>query len=928
MEGKRGKLGRKGRTFRSQFSQIKGGRVEGLLIHSSGVSSLQDEDQSVEEVITYSLGKHNRWLLPEVIKTGCVSSGNDEELVLVERYANASHRKPTRADCISVFNSKNGTLRKPRRKLAHTKDLLRDDEKIKSRFEVTYPNLSGSWSIRPKKPFRHHGKRKKNNYNYSSTSDCLLEDYDDEVVETDFDSEFEEDFGEQLDRSSSLGLDMLMRNSSSVPQTHYGKEMSSLNKNWRDKQIEPEQTKRHFLVNDGTEMHQRHLEYLEEIKAGSSLLDSREEQIQSNKNIRNPEVGKKRRRRARNPALSSVAGSKVANESVLQLKTCSDPVECPNPDIDDGIVLMMRKHEIIPETLAQQWHHMYKEGSSYPRTFSLNLTSLIPLSTGDEVFVAFRVLGDHERCHSGEIKAVLNMAVYRDGMDDYNKTVSDLISQISMMQSDQKIWTIQEITDLAISFHLELAKNKTVKVHCKEPRKPRLSLDVFQDLCGWTSKAFSSHTAKYQVKKCLSEVTGHPEMSTAAIPLDSNFVMMEFCGICFQEVKDREHDGTIPFLFLNACGHKFCNSCWRAHLKTQIDLGQMKLSCPAHECSIEVDDVTLMSLAPSLFERHLAKRVNTMLEISPKWKWCPADQCKLVVKGTTLQDSSKIHYAENSGGVQPLPVVCVCGTMWCFKCQKDAHWPATCEEAQEFRQKNASYARFATRKEKELITSVQVKRCPSCYYPVEKGLGCNHMTCILCRKEFCWSCLGDWSASNINHSQCRLIQLTKIQLTTKCINIVSYQHIAVTSRVARASSLICQIHRKLDKIEHDLNIYTKCFPLRPELKKRSRTEQRLKMLCENNAFHLLKKVFNFKFQAHLALEGLAIRLSFSNGAGCSKKLALEFSRLLFIVERMENILQDINCCLVRRESLSKLGHFIKFGKKCILSIGRRVNEHQ
>lgn len=100
------------------------------------------------------------------------------------------------------------------------------------------------------------------------------------------------------------------------------------------------------------------------------------------------------------------------------------------------------------------------------------------------------------------------------------------------------------------------------------------------------------------------------------------------------------------------------------------------------------------------------------------------------------------------------------------------------------------------------------------------------------------------------------------------------------------------------------------------------------MLCENNAFHLLKKAFNFKFQAHLALEGLAIRLSFSNGAGCSKKLALEFSRLLFIVERMENILQDINCCLVRRESLSKLGHFIKFGKKCILSIGRRVNEHQ
>lgn len=389
-----------------------------------------------------------------------------------------------------------------------------------------------------------------------------------------------------------------------------------------------------------------------------------------------------------------------------------------------------------------------------------------------------------------------------------------------------------------------------------------------------------------------------------------------------------EHDGIIPFLSLNGCGHKFCNSCWKVHLKTQIDLGQMKLRCPGHECSIAVDDVTLMSLVPSLFERLLAKRVDTMLEMSPKWKWCPADRCKLVVNATTIQDSSKTCYAEHSGSVQPMPVACVCGTMWCFKCQEDAHWPATCEEAREFRQKNASYARFATRKEKELITSVQVKRCPSCYYPVEKGLGCNHMTCIFCRKEFCWSCLQDWSVSTINHSQCRLVQLTKIQLTTKCVNSVSYQHIAVTSRVARASSLICQIHRKLDKIEHDLNIYSKCFPLRPELKKTSCTEQQLKKLCENNAVHLLKKVFNFKFQAHLALEGLAIRLSFSNGAvGCSKKLALEFSRLFFIVERMENILHDLNCCLTRREILSKLKYFIKFGKKCILLIGRRVNEY-
>lgn len=86
----------------------------------------------------------------------------------------------------------------------------------------------------------------------------------------------------------------------------------------------------------------------------------------------------------------------------------------------------------------------------------------------------------------------------------------------------------------------------------------------------------------------------------------------------------------------------------------------------------------------------------------------------------------------------------------------------------------------------------------------------------------------------------------------------------------------------------------------------------------------MKEVFNFKFQAHLVLEGVAIRLWFSNGTASSKKLAMEFSRLLFIVERMDEILKDLNHCLVKKECLFKLKRFIKFGKKCILFIGRNT----
>ncbi|KAI8055638.1 hypothetical protein BDF22DRAFT_671230 [Syncephalis plumigaleata] len=44
------------------------------------------------------------------------------------------------------------------------------------------------------------------------------------------------------------------------------------------------------------------------------------------------------------------------------------------------------------------------------------------------------------------------------------------------------------------------------------------------------------------------------------------------------------------------------------------------------------------------------------------------------------------------------------------------------------------------------------KRCPSCRTRIEKGAGCNHMTCSICRTEFCWLCLVKLEKSEVaNH---------------------------------------------------------------------------------------------------------------------------------------------------------------------------------
>ena len=72
-----------------------------------------------------------------------------------------------------------------------------------------------------------------------------------------------------------------------------------------------------------------------------------------------------------------------------------------------------------------------------------------------------------------------------------------------------------------------------------------------------------------------------------------------------------------------------------------------------------------------------------------------------------------------------------CQTKICFMCRDHWHGDQTCEEAM----KNQLQGWADENKDK-------VSFCPVCRTKIEKNKGCNHMTCYLCRYEFCWGCGG------------------------------------------------------------------------------------------------------------------------------------------------------------------------------------------
>ncbi|CAI9762847.1 unnamed protein product [Fraxinus pennsylvanica] len=193
------------------------------------------------------------------------------------------------------------------------------------------------------------------------------------------------------------------------------------------------------------------------------------------------------------------------------------------------------------------------------------------------------------------------------------------------------------------------------------------------------------------------------------------------CGICFDNYS---HE----LVHSAACGHAFCDSCWKAYVSTSINDGPgcLTLRCPSPSCGAAIgQDMIDMLASDEDKEKYRHYLLRSFVEDSRKTKWCPAPGCDYAIK-----------YVVGSGNYD---VTCSCSYSFCWNCTEEAHRPVDCETVAKWILKNSA--------ESENMNWILAnsKPCPKCKRPIEKNQGCMHMTCTPpCKFEFCWLCLGAW----------------------------------------------------------------------------------------------------------------------------------------------------------------------------------------
>lgn len=198
------------------------------------------------------------------------------------------------------------------------------------------------------------------------------------------------------------------------------------------------------------------------------------------------------------------------------------------------------------------------------------------------------------------------------------------------------------------------------------------------------------------------------------------------CGIC-QVAVDSDN------LLILECNDQYCKACFSEYLKVRILESQVLLMpCPNHECRIQIPEHLIqLNISEDLFSKYNKFRKVEELCKQPFLRWCPKPDCEGYDIGKI--DDPKLKCNK-------------CSFDYCFYCSEAWHGKNKCKNR-------------ADKQLDKFAKNHGLKFCPNCKRKVEKNLGCDHMTCVKCRYEWCWLCGNKYHSGH--YDECEVKKLSK-----------------------------------------------------------------------------------------------------------------------------------------------------------------------
>ncbi|KAJ3086207.1 hypothetical protein HK100_008778 [Physocladia obscura] len=228
----------------------------------------------------------------------------------------------------------------------------------------------------------------------------------------------------------------------------------------------------------------------------------------------------------------------------------------------------------------------------------------------------------------------------------------------------------------------------------------------------------------------------------------AGLVQTKDCSICMNSFPDATLVDKV--VKLDPCGHLFCGTCLKNHIRTEVETNSFPVCCPECKPAIRNSDNNenaTMNLAviqeilhndrplKELFDK---KSIAFALSKQANVVYCPGVDCE---NAFVVEDESEVWMVCNRAQ---------CRMQWCRACKAtDVRHTAydTCDEFAEMIEENrverirgASEA-VAERGMTQLMQQNPLyAKCPGCQANHVKDDGCNHMTCPLCKVDYCLLC--------------------------------------------------------------------------------------------------------------------------------------------------------------------------------------------